>query len=358
MARALRLARKGIGRTSPNPAVGAVIVKNGRIIAKGWHKKAGLPHAEMEAISKSKEPLLGATLYVTLEPCCHHGRTPPCTKAIIGAGITRVAAAMEDPNPLVSGRGIRQLRDAGIRVDVGVLGEQARKMNEPFLKYITTGMPFATSKIAMTLDGKIATRTGDSKWITCAESRAYSHSLRGRHDAVLVGVGTVLKDNPRLTAREKGKPERFPARIIADSRLRTPPDSQALSLPGRTIIATTKFADGKKRKELEQKGAIVLEVPDRGGRVDMKKLFRELGKLGITSVLVEGGSEINRSVLEGRLADRLLFFISPAIMGGQGSVPAFGGKGPKRISGLKNLDIVSKRKIGADLLIEARVKAE
>lgn len=354
MAEALRLARNALGNTSPNPVVGAVIVKGGKIIGRGYHKRAGMPHAEIEAIKGAKAKLRGATLYVTLEPCCHHGRTPPCTRAIIDAGISRVVAAMHDPNPIVSGRGIRELQNAGIKVEVGPLENEAKKLNEIYINHITTGLPFITSKIAMSLDGKIATSSGESRWITCEESRAYVHRLRKKADAILVGVNTIIKDNPRLTCRLPGKKERHPVRVIADSRLRTPIDSQLLRLQGETVIATTKLADERRKKELEKNGAKIITVPGKDGHVNLRSLFKTLGKMGITSILSEGGSEMNASILSENLADRYLFFIAPSIIGGRDSMPAFGGSDPGKMADIKKLEIIQTKKIGRDLLVEAR----
>lgn len=276
MKRALTLARKGIGRTSPNPSVGCVIVKDGVIVGEGWHRKAGTPHAEVHALNMAGDAARGADVYVTLEPCCHTGATPPCTKALIQSGVRRVFAGMRDPNPRVSGGGLAALENAGIETSCGLLENACRALNRPFIKHVTTGYPFVTYKCAMTLDGKIASVTGESRWISCEESRKYVHRMRAHNDAVMVGVDTILADNPQLTVRHvKG---RNPVRIIVDSSLRTPTSVDILSGPlaRKTIIATVQ-QDAAIHQRYIQNGATILVCKDRGGRVDLDDLLKRLG---------------------------------------------------------------------------------
>ncbi|MCL6480003.1 MAG: bifunctional diaminohydroxyphosphoribosylaminopyrimidine deaminase/5-amino-6-(5-phosphoribosylamino)uracil reductase RibD, partial [Peptococcaceae bacterium] len=311
MQMALDLARQALGRTSPNPMVGAVLVKDGRVIGQGYHTRPGTPHAEIHALREAGERAAGATLYVTLEPCCHQGRTGPCTEAILAAGVKRVVAAMTDPNPLVSGRGLERLRRAGIEVTVGVMEEEARRLNEVFIKYITTRRPFVVLKTAMSLDGKIATRSGESQWITGPQARLAVHRLRDRYDAVLVGINTVLKDNPSLTTRIPQEDGRDPVRVIVDSLARTPPEARVITQQSSapTIIAVTEKAPAQNLRRLERAGAQIVVVPGNGPRVDLAGLMAELGRREITSVLVEGGGEIHASFLEARLVDKVIWFI-------------------------------------------------
>ncbi|MFH1404192.1 MAG: bifunctional diaminohydroxyphosphoribosylaminopyrimidine deaminase/5-amino-6-(5-phosphoribosylamino)uracil reductase RibD [Candidatus Altiarchaeota archaeon] len=342
MRRALELSRKG--NPSPNPYVGAVIVKNGRIIGEGYHRRAGMPHAEVEALRKCANPR-GATLYVTLEPCSHHGRTPPCTDAILDAGISKVVYGMRDPNPLVSGG--RVLRRAGVEVVSGVLSGEVERLNEVFVKHVKTGMPFVTLKSGMTLDGKIATSSGESKWITSPESRRMVQELRGGSDAILVGINTVLMDDPSLTCRLRGW--RDPIRVIMDSRLRIPLDAKVLK-DDNVIIATSKRHGKKKEKLLEGKARVWVMGDD---HVDFRKLMRRLGKEGVTSVLIEGGGEVNASALKSGLVDRMLLFMAPTILCGR-ETPAFGGEGAPSLSKAFRLDFTDFRRMGRDLMIEAR----
>ncbi len=370
MRRALELARGGAGLTSPNPMVGAVIVRNGKIVGEGFHRRAGEPHAEIVALrstldarrSTSKIPknvgtrtLRRATLYVTLEPCCTHGRTPPCTDAIIVSGIRRVVAATPDPNPKHSGRGIKLLRRAGICVEVGLLREEATRLNEAFNKWIVTGLPFVTVKAAMSLDGKIATRTGDSKWISSEQSRKLAHAMRATADAVMVGSRTVIRDNPQLTAR-LAPAKRQPLRIIVDSRGQTPLTARVYSdkFRGNTIVLTTKASKGGWRATLERRGVRVLVLPSRGGKIDLRAALRELGRREITSVLVEGGSELIGALFDARLVDKLAFFYAPKIIGGKDAPPAVGGVGIARISRALELKSPAVEKVGGDFLVTAR----
>lgn len=353
MRQALALARQGRGSTSPNPLVGAIIVKNQKIIGAGYHQKAGTPHAEIHALKRAGANAVGGTMYVTLEPCCHYGKTPPCTQAIIKAGIKKVVVATVDPNPLVSGQGIKQLQEAGIQVITGILADQARRLNEVFFKYVTTGMPFCILKMAMTLDGKIATTTGDTRWISGSEARRVTHQLRSHCDAILVGINTVLNDDPQLTTRlDKGK-GRDPLRIILDSKLRIPQEAKVCTLlsSAPTMVATTANHDPEKRRMLANKGVEVLVVDDRKGRVDLNSLMRILANKGITSVLIEGGSTVAAEAMEAGIIDKLYWFIAPKIIGGSKAPTPIGGKGQAKLSNAWKFDIVAARSCGQDLLM-------
>lgn len=356
---ALKLAVRAKGKTSPNPLVGAVIVKNDRIIGKGYHRRAGESHAEINALDMAGRRAKGATLYLNLESCAHLGRTPPCTKRIISSGIKKVVAAMIDPNPLNCGRGVKELRKAGVKVKVGILEKEARKINEAYIKYITTKRPFVILKTAMSLDGKIATKTGDSKWITNESSRRYVHRLRSEVDAVLIGIETVLKDDPRLTARIKDPGSRIsvrnPTRVVVDSRARIPLGARVLNQEALTIVATTKFASKKKIKALEKKGATVLIIKDRDKNVNLKELLKNLGELEITSLLVEGGGRINASFLENGLVNKVLFFVAPKIIGGEEALTPVEGEGIKRIKDAVKLKDISIKRFGEDVLVEGYV---
>ncbi|KRQ87555.1 Riboflavin biosynthesis protein RibD [Caloramator mitchellensis] len=360
MRRALELAKKGAGFTNPNPLVGAVIVKEGRIIGEGYHQIYGSHHAEVNAFRNAIEDVKGATMYVTLEPCSHFGKTPPCANAIVEKGIKKVVVAMEDPNPEVSGRGIKILRDNGIEVITGVLEEESRKLNEIFIKYITTKLPFCILKTAMTLDGKIATRTGDSKWITNEESREYVHNLRQRVAAIMVGVGTIIKDDPMLTTRlEKGN-NSDPIRIIVDTRGRTPLDSKVLNIKSnaRTIIATTELAEKERLKEYEKKGAEIIITPLKDNKVDLKFLMQELGKRKIDSVLLEGGSELNYSAIEERIVDKVNIFIAPKFIGGNEAKTPIGGIGIPLMKDALLLKNLGLHRFGDDIMIEGYLGQE
>jgi diaminohydroxyphosphoribosylaminopyrimidine deaminase/5-amino-6-(5-phosphoribosylamino)uracil reductase len=316
MRQALGLVRRGLGRVSPNPMVGAVIVKGGRVIARGYHRRFGGDHAEVDALKHAKEDVAGATLYVTLEPCRHWGKTPPCTDAIIKARIGRVVVGMLDPFPEMRGKSIELLRQHGIETAVGVLEEDCRAVNEVYLKWVTAGLPYVTVKWAQTLDGKIATAKGDSRWISCPESLKLSHRLRATHDAILVGINTVVKDDPRLTTRlVKG---RNPVRVILDSRLRVPPDARVLAdqAKAKTLVAATPAAPQKKLAALKDKGIEVLTVPpDTNGKVDLKALLKTLAGRQISSVLVEGGAQTITSFLRLGLYDKVIAIIAPKLMG-------------------------------------------
>jgi diaminohydroxyphosphoribosylaminopyrimidine deaminase/5-amino-6-(5-phosphoribosylamino)uracil reductase len=355
MRRVLHLARKGAGRTSPNPMVGAVLVKAGRVVGEGYHAKAGEPHAEVIALRQAGAEASGATLYINLEPCTHYGRTPPCAPQVIRAGVKKAVIGMEDPNPAVHGNGIEKLIRAGIEVRVGSLGDACRKLNEAFCKYIVEGKPFVILKMAATLDGKIAARDGDSKWISGEASRRFVHQLRNGVDGVVVGVGTVLRDDPLLTARIKGG--RDPLRIILDSRLRIPEWSKVLQdFPSGTMIAVTRDAPRNKIKRFEDRGIRILVSPSKEGSVDLKCLLSVLGGMGLTSLLVEGGSRVSGALLDGRLFDKLLLFLSPRLLGDPKGVGIFGGKGSERLGEALSLKRVKTRRFGEDILVEGYVK--
>jgi diaminohydroxyphosphoribosylaminopyrimidine deaminase/5-amino-6-(5-phosphoribosylamino)uracil reductase len=340
MGRALMLARKG--HPSPNPRVGAVVVKDGVIIGEGFHERAGMPHAEVNALKGIEAA--GATLYVTLEPCSHHGRTPPCTDAIIDAGIGRVVCAMRDPNPKVDGIGL--LTEAGIPVDVGIMEDEARRLNEAFISYLDTNRPFTVLKCGMSLDGKIATKTGASKWITSQASRERAREMRENYDAILVGIGTVLADDPSL--RSSG--DKHPLRIILDSTLRIPRTSDVLS-DDNVLVVTTTRAEAGRREALEQEGIEVLVCGDE--TVDLVRLLSLLGERGVTSLLVEGGSTVHGSFVQAGLVDKVLFFIAPLLIPGSTSLTAVGGEGIERLEEALRLGTMKVRRYGDDILIEA-----
>ena len=348
MKSALSLAARGAGRVSPNPMVGCVIVKNGKIVGKGYHGFFGGPHAETEALSDAGRASCGGTMYVNLEPCCHFGKTPPCTKAIIKSGIKRVMTGMKDPNPLIDGRGVAELERHGIRTETGILECEARRLNESYIKYTGTGKPFVILKTAMTLDGKIAAVTGDSRWISNERSRSYVHALRSRVDAVLVGINTVLKDNPALLS---GRGGRNPRRIILDCFLRMPLDARVLERCADTLVVAGSYKE-KKIKMIEKTGAGVIVLESSEGKIDLKQLMKELGGMSITSLLVEGGSEVNTSFLRQGLVDKVLFFVAPKITGGSLSPSPFTGKGVAMMKDAIALKGVEARKFGTDIMIE------
>ena len=354
---ALRLAEKARGRTSPNPMVGAVVVKNGRVIGRGYHHRAGEPHAEAIALAKAGKAANGATLYVTLEPCSHtEKRTPPCCPLVVRSGVKRVVVAMVDPNPRVSGKGIKSLRKAGIDVAAGVMAGEAGKLNEAFVKHITSGIPFVTLKIAQTLDGRIATATGESKWITGRKAREEGHRLRDGNDAIIVGINTVLKDDPSLTARiPKG---RDPVRVVIDSSLRIPLNAKVITQrsSARTIVATLPSAPGTKVLKLKRAGAEVLLLKSSGGRVDLKDLVRKLGAMDLMSVLIEGGAEINASAVKAGIVDKVVMFIAPMIMSGRNSLCSVGGPSPAKLSHAIRLIGITSRFVGQDLMIEGYIR--
>jgi diaminohydroxyphosphoribosylaminopyrimidine deaminase/5-amino-6-(5-phosphoribosylamino)uracil reductase len=354
MLKALELSQKGIGYTKPNPLVGTVIVKDGKIIGEGYHELYGGNHAEINAFKNATTDVSGATMYVTLEPCSHYGKTPPCANAIVEKGIKKVVIALKDPNPLVAGKGIKILEDNGIEVVTGILEEECKKTNEIFLKYITIQTPFCIMKTAMTLDGKIATNIGDSKWITNEASRKYVHELRHRVSGIMVGIETVLKDNPSLNTRLENKKCNDPVRIIVDSRCRIPLDSKVLNIESasKTIIATTELASDSTLNVLRNKGAEIIITPLRDNRVNLCYLMKELGKLKIDSVLLEGGSTLNYSALEQGIVDKVLYFIAPKLIGGKFAKTPIGGEGKLAMKDailLKNIEVT---RFHNDIMVE------
>jgi len=329
---ALVLARRGLGSAWPNPAVGCVLARedlDGRIIGRGWTQPGGRPHAETEALSRAGALTQGATAYVTLEPCDHQGETPPCTEALIAAGVTRCVIAIEDPDPRVSGAGIRRLANAGVETQIGLFEQEARHLNAGFLMRVTKGRPLITLKTATTLDGRVATAKGQSKWITGAPARAFAHGLRAENDAIMIGIGTALADQPSLTCRLPGMEDRSPVRIVADSTLRLPVESPLVETAGDvpTWVVTVKSADQDKRQALEAKGIEVIEVAaGNDGRPDLIAVVMELGGRGLTRLLVESGGDLAAALIKHDLADRLAWFRSPKLIGGdgKGAVAAFG----------------------------------
>jgi diaminohydroxyphosphoribosylaminopyrimidine deaminase/5-amino-6-(5-phosphoribosylamino)uracil reductase len=358
MRRALRLADRGF--TPPNPMVGCVLVRDGVNVGEGWHPYAGQPHAEVFALRAAGESAAGATAYVTLEPCSHFGRTPPCADALIAARVRRVVVATLDPDPRVSGRGLARLQAAGIEVALGVLEAPAQRVNEAFLHFHTTGVPFVTLKAAMTLDGKIATRTGDSQWITGPKARRFVHLQRARSGAVLVGIGTLLADDAQLTARLPGVTlPRQPLRIVVDSHLRTPPDCAAVRLATPEmplLIATRESVDSDRARALLREGVEILTLPpDATGRVDLKALVQELGSRQIISIWVEGGGELHAALLKAGLAHKALFFIAPKLLGGKDAPTPLEGVGPELMAEAVPMDSLIVHRFSPDLAIEGRI---
>lgn len=353
---ALDLAASAKGKTNPNPLVGAVVVKDGTIVGTGLHRKAGEPHAEVHAFRMAGEHAKDATLYVTLEPCSHFGKTPPCANLVKESGVKRVVVAMEDPNPSVAGRGIQLLREAGIEVEIGLLENQARRLNERFIHNMVTSRPYVISKFAMTLDGKIATYNGHSQWITGADARKDVHELRNEVDAILVGIGTVLKDNPALTTRLTDREGKNPIRVIVDRQLRTPLDAQVLQTDiARTIIVTAQ-GQQENAKAFKHTGAEFIYVPLVDGMLDLHRMLEELYKLNITDLLVEGGGEINASFLRLGLIQKYFVYVAPKLLGGRHSITPFTGADVETIDAAVLLDFAEFDKIGDDLRITAYPK--
>jgi diaminohydroxyphosphoribosylaminopyrimidine deaminase / 5-amino-6-(5-phosphoribosylamino)uracil reductase len=374
MARALELARKGQGMTRPNPIVGAVVVRDGRVLAEGFHRRAGLPHAEREALGAAKgRSARGSTMYVTLEPCCHTGRTPPCTDAIIDSGVKRVVVAVQDPNPVVNGQGIARLRQAGIRVEVGCLAAEARALNRPFLMWVEHGRPWVTLKIAATLDGFIADwsmttphREPGPVWLTGETARAAAHALRAEHDAVLVGAGTVLADDPQLTVRLPGSQNPAqpadargqPLRVVLDGRLRMAPTAKVLRggdgarEEHRTLVFASEMASPQKVTALEAGGAQVVRLPGHGHRVHLPELLQELARRNVQSVLVEGGAEVHAAFISAGLVDAVAFFQAPLLLGGGVPIARGPGRGVPAALRLGRLDVT---RVGEDICIRAEV---
>ncbi len=353
---ALKLAEKGRGKVSPNPMVGAVIVKENKVIGKGYHKGYGEAHAEVKAFENATEDIKGADLYVTLEPCSHYGKTPPCVDKIIHRKIKRVFIGCLDPNPLVSGKGVKKLIDSGIEVTTGILEKECRELNEVFMKYIVEKKPFVIMKTAMSLDGKIATKTGDSKWITGLRSRKNVHRLRNEVSGIMVGINTVIADNPELTCRiENGN---NPIRIIVDSKLRIPIDSKVLDNQNlaKTIVATTGQADMTKKVEIEKKGVKVLTIKSLEGKVDLQKLMSKLAEENIDSILLEGGATLNFSALEQQIVDKVQIYIAPKIIGGEKSKTSVGGSGIEELRKAFQFHRISYKTIDEDILIEEYIR--
>ena len=349
---ALSLGRRGLGRTWPNPAVGAVVVKDGVIVGRGWTQAGGRPHAEPEALRRAGEAARGATLYVTLEPCSHHGKTPPCVEALLAAGIGRAVIAMEDPDPRVSGRGIARLQVAGVEVVLGMGAGEARDLNAGYLLRLAEGRPLVTLKLAMTLDGRIATRTGESRWITGEPARARAHLLRAQHDAVMVGSGTVLADDPLLNVRLPGLERHSPLRLVLDGRMRLPLTS-ALVVGARqtpTWLVTLEGGDRRRRRAFQDSGVEVIEVAaGEEGAIDLKSMLQHLAERGLTRILAEGGARLAAALLREHLADRLAIFRAPSIIGGDG-LPAAEGFGLDRLAGLPLFQPEETVWLGADRL--------
>ena len=361
MRRAIALAKRAVGRTSPNPAVGAVVVRNNQAVGCGYTHPPGGPHAEIVALQRAGELARGAVLYVTLEPCSHFGRTPPCCQAIVKSGISRVVCAMEDPFPLVNGRGVEQLKNHGIQVETGLLKEEALQVNEWYPKYVATGIPFVTYKFAMSLDGKTATRTGDSKWISGEESRKYSHRLRRINDAVMCGIGTALKDDPMLTPRPRGRTRRgYPLRIVVDSSARLPTSAAIFKDVelSPVLVAVAESAPLERVKALRDAGAEVAVFPARSGRVDLSVLMQELGKRGITSVLLEGGGTLAASLLEAGYIDKVIAFVAPIIVGGDAAPSPIDGCGIDKLADAVRIHNIKIHRIGSDVVVEGYLRTE
>jgi diaminohydroxyphosphoribosylaminopyrimidine deaminase / 5-amino-6-(5-phosphoribosylamino)uracil reductase len=353
MRRALELAERARGRTSPNPMVGAVLVKDGQLAGEGFHAYAGSDHAEVVALREAGAAAAGTTLYVSLEPCCHHGRTPPCVEQILEAGIARVVTACEDPNPAVSGNGISALRAGGLRVDVGVLAGEAARLNEAFFTYVRTGRPFVTLKVAASLDGKIATRTGESRWITGESARRRVHQLRNETDAVLVGIGTVLRDDPLLTTRLGIADQRDPIRVIVDNLARLPLRAKVVNRASTapTLLAVSQMAPRAKLEALEREGVQVIVVENSPRRVSLERLMEALGKRCILSVMIEGGAEINGSALREGIVDKVLVFLAPILIGGKSPPTAVGGDGIETLGQALRLRDVCIERFDGDILV-------
>lgn len=351
---AIAMAKMGWGATNPNPLVGAVVVKDDLVIGRGYHRGPGEMHAEMEALSDLGDETRGATLYVNLEPCCHFGNTPPCVNIIKEKGITRVVAAMKDPNPKVNGKGIDALKQSGIEVLVGVLEEEAVKLNEIFVKYISSDLPFVIMKSAMTLDGKTACENGDSFWVSGEEARNEAQYVRRRVASIMVGVNTVINDNPRLTVRVPREETRNPLRVVVDSTGKTPADSYivetAQEIP--TLIATTELINDMHEKVLLDKGVVLLKLPSLNGKVDVISLMRHLHSMGVDSVLLEGGSRLNASCVNAGVVDKLMVYVAPKILGGENALTLVGGEGINAMKDALPVRFMTVRRIGEDICIE------
>jgi diaminohydroxyphosphoribosylaminopyrimidine deaminase / 5-amino-6-(5-phosphoribosylamino)uracil reductase len=354
MRMALRLGRRGLGRTSPNPPVGAVVVAHGTVVGRGFHRKAGAAHAEAAALREAGSRARGATLYVTLEPCAHHGRTPPCTDAVIAAGVRRVVVGTRDPNPRVPGNGVRRLRAAGIAVSAGVLSAECDALIAAFRTHVTTGRPLVTLKLAASLDGRIATVSGDSRWITGEDSRRYVHRLRAEHDAILVGAETIIRDDPELTCRVRGG--RNPVRVILDGRLRLPLRARVLTKPepAATLVLTARPAPAAKVRQVRECGAEVVSLAAKAGRIPLARALRELGKRNIMSVLIEGGATVAAAALTAGVVDRLLVFFAPKVIGGDGR-PMLAELGVRRMRDALALGPLQVKRFAQDILVATQI---
>ena len=357
MRRALELAERGRGLTSPNPMVGAVVVSGDTILGEGFHEWAGGPHAEVLALAAAGARSRGATLYSTLEPCVHHGRTPPCAPAVVAAGICRVVVALVDPNPLVAGRGLGALREAGVEVVAAILTEDAERQNRAFTTAMRLGRPHVTLKAATTLDGRIADVQGESKWITGPDARAAAHRLRSEADAIVAGVGTVLRDDPALTVRLDRPWPREPYRVVLDTGARTPADARLITAatPARALVIVGEHADAARTATLTAAGATVISVPVRDDRIDLHAALAALAEREVRAVLVEGGGEVHGAFLDAALVDRVAFFVAPRLLGGRGATPAIGGAGSPLKSAARIIG-VEVTHLGEDLLIEGDIE--
>jgi len=351
---AMQLALKGKGKTSPNPIVGALVVKDGKIIGEGFHERCGFSHAEAVALNKAGKNAKGATLFVTLEPCAHFGRTPPCVESIIRSGVKKVVVGMIDPNPLNNGRGVSILKQNNIKVEVGFLEEELRRMNEVFIKYITKRIPFITVKVAESMDGKIATRSGDSKWITSDKSLSHSHHIRKDYDAIMVGVNTVLRDNPKLNAWFSKK---NPIKIVIDSQLSTPQDANIFSENSQVIIVTLPHPPGQEteNKQILEKKAKILEVKEKSGEINLRDAVKKLARMEITNILVEGGGTLIGSLFDEGLVDKILFFVAPKIIGGKNAISPVMGQGIARMDKAIKIKDIKLKRLGEDFLFEGRI---
>jgi diaminohydroxyphosphoribosylaminopyrimidine deaminase/5-amino-6-(5-phosphoribosylamino)uracil reductase len=357
MARALQLARRGLYTTDPNPRVGCVLVRGGEVVGEGWHERAGDPHAEIVALRAAAHRATGATAYVTLEPCCHHGRTPPCTEALIAAGVRRVVVAMEDPNPRVRGAGLNALQAAGIEVDAGLMAAQAERLNPGFVMRMRQGRPWVRCKLAMSLDGRTAMASGESRWITGEDARRDVHRWRARSSAILTGIGTVLVDDPLLTVRldpAEAAPARQPLRVVLDTWLRTPPGAQLLGAPGETLILAG-APDREKEARLQGRGISIITLPMEGGRLDLAAVLRYLGKMEINEVHLEAGAKLSGALLAAGWVDELLVYLAPHLMG-DAARGLFSLPGLERMEQRIELAIGDIRAVGGDWRITAAVK--
>jgi diaminohydroxyphosphoribosylaminopyrimidine deaminase/5-amino-6-(5-phosphoribosylamino)uracil reductase len=359
MEQALSLARLALGQASPNPAVGAVVVKKGVVVGQGYTQPPGSHHAEVIALKQAGKEAKGGVMYVTLEPCCHYGRTPPCSRAITSAGISEVHMSMLDPNPVVLGRGKDELEKGGIKTYLGEHEEQAKEINEAYTKFITTGIPFVTAKFAISLDGKIATRKGDSRWISSSESRKYVHNLRYTTDAIMVGVNTVLADDPQLTTRccggRGGTARKQPLRVIVDGEGRTPLTARLFKEPGETLLVLGRKATPKEKAAFAKVGAEIVELPAAKGLVDLEKLMVALGERNITSILVEGGGILFGSLFDRGLVDKVIAFIAPIIIGGAEARTAVAGGGVDKVADSLRLERLGVERLGDDIIVSGYV---